>query len=108
QMHLYVPPDNPRQYGGELMGALATMQLSNYPNVFNSRTRIDYKLSEDGHVKLEIFDIIGKRVDILIDGYKEAGEHSIVWNAENYPSGVYFCVLTQGIVQATQKMALVK
>ncbi len=107
-MGSYEPPGMERQYGGELTVVLETMQLSNYPNVFNSRTRIDYKLSKDGHVKLEIFDIMGKRVDILIDRYKKAGEHSVIWNAEDYSSGVYFCILTQGLLQTTQKMVLVK
>ncbi|MBD3234750.1 MAG: T9SS type A sorting domain-containing protein, partial [candidate division Zixibacteria bacterium] len=94
--------------GGEETGLPSKLKLDGSPNPFNASTRIDYLLSEDGHAKLEIFDIMGKQVDILIDGYKEAGEHSIVWNAKDYPSGVYFCILKQGLSQATQKMVLVK
>ncbi|MBD3234509.1 MAG: hypothetical protein GF315_12360, partial [candidate division Zixibacteria bacterium] len=56
--------------GGENINLPTTLHLDGSPNPFNASTRIDYLLSEDGHAKLEIFDIMGKRVDILIDGYK--------------------------------------
>ncbi len=108
QMHVYVPPDNPRRYTGDLSDVSGAMRISNHPNVFNSRTRIEYYLSRSGDARLEIYDLMGKRIAILFNEFKEAGEHYVIWNADEFASGVYFCVLTQERIQATQKMALVK
>ncbi|MBD3232506.1 MAG: T9SS type A sorting domain-containing protein [candidate division Zixibacteria bacterium] len=85
-----------------------TLQLDGSPNPFNASTRIDYRISESGRTKLEIFDIMGRRVEVLVDEHKDAGSHSVIWNAENYPSGIYFCKLTQGPLKVTKKMGLVK
>ncbi|MBD3234604.1 MAG: T9SS type A sorting domain-containing protein, partial [candidate division Zixibacteria bacterium] len=82
--------------------------LSNYPNVFNANTRIDFNLPEAGHTKLEIYDLMGRKVEVLVDEYKVTGDYSVIWNAENYPSGIYFCKLTQGALKITKKMGLVK
>lgn len=104
--------NNPRygssQGDGLLNGSCGFLQLHNYPNTFNSRTRIEYELPEDGYTKLEVYDIMGKRVSVLIDGFKEKGSHLVNWDAESCPSGVYFGVLKQGYNQVTKKMGLVK
>ncbi len=78
------------------------------PNPFNASTRIDFNLPEAGHAKLEIYDLMGRKVEVLIDEYKDAGNYSVIWNAESYPSGIYFCKLTQGPLKVTKKMGLVK
>jgi flagellar hook assembly protein FlgD len=64
--------------------------FQNYPNPFNSNTSISFRLPVRGKVVLSIFNELGERVTILMDGEKEAGYHSIEWNAANMTSDVYF------------------
>jgi hypothetical protein len=80
----------------------------NYPNPFNPTTTISYSLPASGHVKLTIYDILGRRVAIPFDGAQTAGEHQLVWNASAYPSGLYFARLEAGEKAQTVKMVLLK
>jgi len=61
----------------------------NYPNPFNPSTIIKYELPEQSNVKIEIFDMLGQSVDVLINSEKQAGFYETTWNASNLPSGVY-------------------
>ncbi|MCX6151458.1 MAG: T9SS type A sorting domain-containing protein [Ignavibacteriales bacterium] len=65
----------------------------NYPNPFNPTTNIEYNLSETGIVKIGIFNILGEQVTLLKEQIEEPGHYNIEWNAQNYPSGIYFCKL---------------
>jgi hypothetical protein len=62
----------------------------NYPNPFNPSTRISYQMSERGHVKLTIYDLLGKVLTILIDKEQPAGYHEEEFNASSLTSGIYF------------------
>jgi len=62
----------------------------NYPNPFNASTTIEFSLPEAGDVTIQIYDILGRNIETLISGMHSAGNHSIVWHADNRPSGVYF------------------
>jgi len=67
----------------------------NYPNPFNPSTRIDYSVPADGNVRLDIVDILGQVVNVLVDEYQPAGEYSVEWHgvsssASSAASGVYF------------------
>lgn len=62
----------------------------NYPNPFNASTTIEFNLPEAGDVTIQIYDILGRNIETLISGNQSAGAHSIVWHADNQPSGVYF------------------
>ncbi len=64
-----------------------------YPNPFNPSTTITYSLPADGIVSLQIYNILGQRVTVLVDGLRQAGRKSVEWNADNVPSGVYYYVL---------------
>lgn len=55
----------------------------NTPNPFNPSTRITYRVAEDMDVRLEVLDIRGRRVRELVDGYREAGQHSVVWDGRD-------------------------
>ena len=79
-----------------------------YPNPFNPTTTIDYYLSQDTSVTLEIYNISGQKVAVLKDGIIEPGYHSIVWNASGMPSGIYFCRLTTNDFVDMKKMLLLK
>jgi aminopeptidase N len=82
--------------------------LRNYPNPFNSSTVIKLRLGENCHAELEIFDLLGRKVASLHDGYLESGQHEFTWNADGISSGIYFYRLTAGNKSQTRKMALVK
>ncbi len=80
----------------------------NYPNPFNSRTSIAFQLEKDADIKLEIFDITGRKIDVLYDGTAAAGKHTFVWNAADRPSGIYFYRLCGDIAPSMGKMILLR
>ena len=80
----------------------------NYPNPFNPSTNITFFLPEDRQVRLGIYNIVGQQVATLIDDNMGAGEHSVVWNATNNPSGIYIVQLETGSRILTRKITLVK
>ena len=79
-----------------------------YPNPFNPATTIEFDLPEDTYVLLEVYDISGRLVKELYNNTKQAGYHSITWNATMYSSGIYFVKLHAGKFHSTQKLMLVK
>ncbi|MBE2226298.1 MAG: VCBS repeat-containing protein [Ignavibacteria bacterium] len=80
----------------------------NYPNPFNPVTNINYSIVTGGEVRVTLFDISGKEVDVLVDGIQSPGKYSISYNASRLPSGVYFYrIQTDGFAD-TKKMILVK
>jgi len=80
----------------------------NYPNPFNPTTTVEYALPEATHVTLVVYDILGRRIETLIDTDQPAGYHQLIWNAKNVPSGMYFYKLQAGDYAETKKMALLK
>ena len=68
----------------------------NHPNPFNTSTTIRYDLPLAGDIRLEIYDILGRKVETLVNGWQPAGAHSIVWEAEDVSSGVYFYRIQAG------------
>ena len=62
----------------------------NYPNPFNPTTMISYTLPTESKVKIEITNILGQSVGVLVNGNKSAGYYETTWNASNLPSGIYF------------------
>ena len=79
-----------------------------YPNPFNPVTNISYVLPVDTQVVLNIYDVEGRKITTLINGINTVGNHKIQWNAEGYPSGIYFVKLDAGEFTQTQKLMLVK
>ena len=80
----------------------------NYPNPFNPTTVVSYNLKSAGHVTLKVYDVLGREVMTLVDGYQNAGVHSADFNGANLASGVYFYRLTAPGVSQVKKMLLVK
>jgi hypothetical protein len=80
----------------------------NYPNPFNPITQINYTLPRDGHVRLEIYNLLGQKVGTLVDEYQQAGQKTVNWEAKDLSSGIYFYKLTAGDFTATKKMVLTK
>ena len=85
----------------------------NYPNPFNPQTTIAFELETPGRVKLEIFDVRGRRVASLLDDELEAGPHDVTWTGRdhwgrNVNSGVYFYRLSAPGITRSGKMVLTK
>ncbi|MGB5529968.1 MAG: exo-alpha-sialidase, partial [Ignavibacteriaceae bacterium] len=68
---------------------VSTIQLEqNYPNPFNPATTIKYQLGNDGFVNLKVFNAIGEEVAVLVNGFQKTGNHQLIFNANNLPSGI--------------------
>ncbi len=85
----------------------------NMPNPFNASTEFLLELPEGGDVRVEVFDLLGKRVTTLIDGQMDAGWHRVVWKGRDdagreLPSGVYLYRVIAGDFCETRKMTLIK
>jgi hypothetical protein len=80
----------------------------NYPNPFNPSTVISYSLPSASNVKLIVYNTIGQTVNVLENGYKNAGNYSIQFNGGNLPGGIYFYRLEAGQFSQVKKMMLVK
>ena len=88
-----------------------------YPNPFNPSTAISYKLQAASLVSLTVYDITGREVTTLVTGHSSLGEHRIVWDAEDLPSGVYFVRLKilpgagtrqHGVFESVKKVVLMR
>ena len=95
---------------GQLPKEFALAQ--NYPNPFNPGTTITYQLPTTSNVTLKIYNTLGQEVTTLIDGVQDAGYKSVVWNATNVASGVYFCRIAatsgQTAFREVRKMLVLK
>jgi hypothetical protein len=67
--------------------------LSNYPNPFNPSTKITLSLPVSERISLEIFDLLGRKVETIAEGFLSQGIYQYQWDASKYPSGVYLCAL---------------
>ena len=79
-----------------------------YPNPFNPRTTINFSLPNSSNVNIKIYDIYGREVETLIDQFYNAGYHSVIWNANNKPTGIYFLSIKAGNFIGNRKMMLIK
>ncbi|MCU7511269.1 MAG: T9SS type A sorting domain-containing protein [Ignavibacteria bacterium] len=84
--------------------------MQNYPNPFNPETVIKYRINTPGHVRLSLFNVLGKEVATLFDGDRPSGEFSLKVNANslNIESGIYFYRLEAGSLLETRKMTVLK
>ena len=80
----------------------------NYPNPFNPETRIRFVVPETAHVKLVVYDVLGRQVRVLVDGVREAGTHEASFNASTLPSGTYLYRLETPKGSFVGSMLLVK
>lgn len=85
----------------------------NYPNPFNPETAFRYDLPVSGRVRMEIFDLLGQRVRILVDEEQPAGQYRLQWDGRDaagmvMASGVYLCRLRMGDFVQVRRMALVR
>ncbi len=85
----------------------------NYPNPFNLETTIEYELPFDSWTSLKIYNVLGQEVKTLVEGFKEAGRHKVIWDGRDekgrvVTSGVYFCRMIAGTFTKSIKIILAK
>jgi len=85
----------------------------NYPNPFNPATTIRFSLETKAHVRLSVYDILGRKITTLINEELPSGNHSITWNGKDYKgnevaSGIYFYRIETDSFSETRKMVLLK
>ena len=80
-----------------------------YPNPFNPSTEVSFSIPVDNHVKLAAYNVQGQEVDIIFEGAQSSKvKHSYIWNAADFPSGVYYIRLQAGDMVTSQKALLIK
>ncbi len=82
--------------------------VQNYPNPFNPSTQIEFSLPRAEFVTIDIFNILGEKVETLVSQSMSAGSYSVTWDASNVSSGIYFYKINAGEFSETMKMTLVK
>ena len=88
---------------------ITSYELSqNYPNPFNPSTTIQFALPQTAFVSLEVFNVVGERVDVLVSQELNSGKYNYEWNGLTLTSGVYFYRLQAGNFVETKKMLLIK
>ncbi len=81
----------------------------NYPNPFNPTTKINYEIPIMNYVELNIYNLLGEKVETLVSGVQEAGRHQVTWDASEFTSGVYiYRLTTNGGFSDTKKLLLLK
>jgi len=80
----------------------------NYPNPFNPGTTIEYGIPEEGEVRLRLFDLLGREVEVLADGFRQQGTYTVEFDGMNHPSGTYVYRLEWNGVVMTRRMTLLK
>ncbi|MBU1638755.1 T9SS type A sorting domain-containing protein [bacterium] len=89
--------------------AATTFELGqNYPNPFNPTTQIPFDLKESGNVTLKVYNLMGQEIATLVNGYQNAGTHTVTFNGAGLPSGVYVYALEAGDYQFSRQMTLTK
>ncbi len=94
---------------GEETGIPSDYSISqNYPNPFNPTTKIKFALPKSGMIKIIIYDLLGRKVETLVNSEMEAGYHEINVDVNNLPSGIYLYRMEAGSFTSTRKFVLLK
>ena len=80
----------------------------NYPNPFNPSTMVKYGIPEQSNIRIEVFNMLGQSVGLLVDGNKSAGYYETTWNGENLPSGLYLISLRAEGLDSRKNVTQVK
>ena len=104
-------PTGVQQHGAHPVAG--KMLYTNYPNPFNAQTAIEYNVPESRHVRVDIFNISGQKIQTLVNQRQPAGRHKVIWNGttntgESASSGVYLIKLNSGSTTRQKKVTLIK
>lgn len=86
----------------------APLMSQNVPNPFRNSTTIRFNIAASQNITLSVYDVTGKLVTVLANGYYTAGEHNVVWNAENIPAGYYLYSIKTATGSTVKKASVVK
>jgi hypothetical protein len=90
-------------------GVPQTLALEqNFPNPFNPSTVIRFSLPSADHASLKVYDMLGREVSTLVNGFLNAGTHTAAFEARGLSSGIYFYVLQAGSFREVKRMTLMK
>jgi hypothetical protein len=103
---LYFEPETSIDHNESLPQEFFLFQ--NHPNPFNATTTIRYSLPQKREVTFEIYNILGRKIETLVSGIQPAGWHSVAWDAENQPSGIYFYRIDTGAHMESKNCLLLK
>lgn len=82
------PPNGIKQISNNIPKDISLFQ--NYPNPFNNKTKIKFQIQQKGFAKLQLFDVLGREISLLLNKYLSVGEYQLDFNASNLSSGTYF------------------
>ena len=85
-----------------------TSLSQNYPNPFNPETKVRFSITSTQHATLTVYDLLGRRVAVLVDEKKSPGRYEVAFDGTRLASGMYICRLTAGTYVETRKMLLLK
>ena len=80
----------------------------NYPNPFNPSTTITFSIPSEQHVRLRVFDLLGREIISLLDERMPSGQHSVEFDVQNMASGVYLCRVEAGRFVDVKKLLLLR
>lgn len=80
----------------------------NYPNPFNPTTQINYSLSSNSYVDINVYNLLGEEVETLVSEFHNAGNYSVWFSSQNLVSGIYLYKITSNNYTITKKMLLIK
>jgi len=79
-----------------------------YPNPFNASATLTFGVPHIAHITLQVYNVLGQRVSVLMDGTQDAGYHRLQWQPTDLPSGVYLVRMQSPNFNRTQKVVLMK
>lgn len=101
--------DNPNGVQGDNNLIPNKLELNqNYPNPFNPSTTIKFGLPESDFINISVYDVLGNKIQTLVNENLSAGTYTYTFDASSYSSGIYFYTLTTGTTTITKKMMLLK
>lgn len=107
-----IDTDGKYQYSNEVEAVLEIPTgfsvKQNFPNPFNPTTKIEFSISSDNNVEVNVFNVLGLKVATLMNEYVQAGTHTVEFDASNLSSGIYFYKIVCGNNSEMKKMILLR
>ncbi|MFQ6616591.1 MAG: T9SS type A sorting domain-containing protein, partial [Fidelibacterota bacterium] len=82
--------------------------FQNYPNPFNPTTTVEISIPGSGLVTLTVYDLLGREIEAILTQHMVAGHHTVQWNAQDFPSGIYFVRMQAAHFTQTKKVTVLR
>ena len=106
--HFYKGDDGRKVAGKSVLLVEDYKLYQNFPNPFNPSTKISYKIKKDGFVFLNVYNLVGQVVRVLVNEDQQAGTYEVEFDAGDLPSGIYLYKLQINSFSSVKRMTLVK